>query len=106
MRGRFLLLQDRLHHISRFGNVRQVDLRPNFFSPVRTRALFAPAVLRKKLLYPLGLVSFDRTGMRFLFRDPYFRQHVKNRFTLDFQLSCQIVDSNLHPPFVSSVDPA
>jgi hypothetical protein len=106
MRGRFLLLQDRLHHISRFGNVRQVNLRLNFFSPVRTRALFAPAVLRKKLLYPHGLVSFDRTGMRLLFRDSYFRQHVKNRFTLDFQLSCQIVDSNLHPPFVSSVDPA
>jgi hypothetical protein len=41
--------------------------------------------------------------MRLLFRDADFRQRVKNRLALDFQLSGQIVDSNLaHPPFLVS----
>jgi hypothetical protein len=32
----------------------------------------------------------------FLFRNAYFFQHVQNGFTLDFKLSGEIIDSNLH----------
>jgi hypothetical protein len=39
--------------------------------------------------------------VRFLFGDTDFRQHVKNGFALDFQLTGQIIDSNLHPLSVS-----
>ena len=35
--------------------------------------------------------------MSFLFRNAYFFQYVQNGFTLDFKLSGQIIDSNLHP---------
>jgi hypothetical protein len=39
--------------------------------------------------------------MGFLFSDTNFRQNVKDGLALDFQLSRQIVDSNLtHPPFL------
>jgi hypothetical protein len=47
-----------------------------------------------------GFKVFKRAGMRLLFGDTYFRQHVKNGFALDFQFPGQIVNSNLaHPPF-------
>jgi hypothetical protein len=47
-------------------------------------------------------VVFERTGMRLLLGDAHFREHVENCLALYFQLSCQIVDSNLaHPPSVS-----
>jgi hypothetical protein len=43
---------------------------------------------------------FERTGMALLLSDSNFRKYIENRFTFDFQLPCQIVDSNLaHPPF-------
>ena len=43
---------------------------------------------------------FKRTGMALLLGDSNFRKHIENRLTFDFQLPCQIVDSNLaHPPF-------
>jgi len=41
--------------------------------------------------------------MSLLLRDSNLWKYVENRLTLDFQLPCQIVDSNLtHSPFVSS----
>ncbi len=43
---------------------------------------------------------FERTGMALLLGDSDFRKHIENGLAFDFQLSCQIVDSNLaHPPF-------
>jgi hypothetical protein len=45
------------------------------------------------------LVLFQRTGVRFLLRHSHFGEYVENRLALNFQLACQIVDSNLtHPP--------
>ena len=45
-------------------------------------------------------IVFERTGMALLLGDSNFRKHIENRFTFNFQLPCQIVDSNLaHPPF-------
>jgi hypothetical protein len=46
-------------------------------------------------------VLFERTGVRLLFGHSGKRQHVENGLALDFQLSGEIVDSNLaHPAFL------
>src|SRR6266852_9096943 len=43
---------------------------------------------------------FERTGMALLLGDSNLGKYIENRFAFDFQLPCQIVDSNLaHPPF-------
>jgi hypothetical protein len=48
----------------------------------------------------IRFMVFERTGMALLLGDSDFRKYIENRLTFDFQLSCQIVDSNLaHPPF-------
>src|SRR6202162_3938104 len=48
----------------------------------------------------IRFMVFERTGMALLLGDSDFRKHIENGLALDFQLSCQIVDSNLaHPPF-------
>jgi hypothetical protein len=45
------------------------------------------------------LVFLERAGMGFLLGDSYFRQYIENGLALDFELSGQIVDSNLtHQP--------
>jgi hypothetical protein len=47
-------------------------------------------------------VVFERTGMRLLLGHSDKRQHVGNGLALDFQLSGEIVDSNLtHPAFLA-----
>jgi len=44
-------------------------------------------------------VILKRTGVRFFLRDAHRGQNVKNFLALDFQLTGQIVNSNLtHPP--------
>jgi len=51
----------------------------------------------------LGLVVFERAGMSLLLGDADFGQHIENGFAFDFELSCQIVNSNLtHPPLCPS----
>ncbi len=53
--------------------------------------------------YLLRFVLFKRAGMRLLLGHSHFREHIENRFAFDFQLPCQVVNSNLtHPPFISS----
>jgi hypothetical protein len=48
----------------------------------------------------IRFMVFERTGMALLLGDSDFREYIENGLTFDFQLSCQIVDSNLaHPPF-------
>jgi len=43
---------------------------------------------------------FERTGMALLLSNSDLRKYIENRFAFNFQLPCQIVDSNLaHPPF-------
>jgi hypothetical protein len=47
-----------------------------------------------------GFMVFKRTGVGFLLGDTHLCQRIENCFALNFQLSGQIVDSNLaHPPF-------
>src|SRR5450755_3029953 len=55
----------------------------------------APAEM---LAHQIRFVVFQRTGVRFLLRDTHRGQRVKNFLALDFQLTGQIVDSNLTHP--------
>ncbi len=48
--------------------------------------------------HQVRFVIFQRTGVRLLLRNPHRGQHVKNFLALDFQLTGQIVDSNLTHP--------
>jgi hypothetical protein len=97
---------NQLEHISRLGDVREIDLGLDSFFGSRgarrlRRALAFGCGLEMRA-YLLGFVVLERTGVSFFLGDPDERQHVENRFTFDFQLSCQIVDSNLtHPPSLS-----
>jgi len=51
----------------------------------------------------LGFIVFERTGMGFFLSNPDYGQRIQDRFALDFQLSGQVVNSNLtHPPLISS----
>jgi len=52
--------------------------------------------------YFFGFMLFKRTGMRLLLSHPDDREHVENGFAFNFQLPCEIVDSNLtHPAFLT-----
>ena len=54
----------------------------------------------------LRFMVFQRTGVRLLLGDAYFRKYIEDRFAFYFQLPGQIVDSNLtHPLFLSSTCP-
>jgi hypothetical protein len=47
----------------------------------------------------LGFIFLERAGVGFTRSQAKLRQHVKNLAALDFQLSREIIDSNLtHPP--------
>jgi hypothetical protein len=103
---RLFTLRDGLEHISRTGNVRQIDLGPYFFFATRNTRAFcwrgvcfgsAAEVYADLLCF----VLFERTGMRFLLGHSNERQHVENGLALNFQFSGEIVDSNLtHPAFL------
>jgi len=48
----------------------------------------------------LRFVLFNGAGVCLLFGYPDDRKHIEDRLALDFQLSGQVVNSNLaHPPF-------
>ena len=101
---RSLLFANGIENIARPGNVGKIDLGLDFIggrSP-RTRRLAGCVRFPSRAEVCAHLrrfVLFQRTGMCFLLGDADFFQHIENRFALDFQLSRQIVDSNLgHPP--------
>jgi hypothetical protein len=104
MLGRFLELRDGAQHVSRSRNMREVDLGLDLFfavsgtrrRPCRTwRRIGAAAEMPP---HQVRLVIFQRTGVRFFLRDAHRGQNVKNLFALDFQLTGQIVNSNLTHP--------
>ena len=62
--------------------------------------------MRNVRTYLLRLILFQRTGVSFAGAHAEFSQNVQNLTALDFQLPCEIVDSNLtHPPLFSSSIP-
>jgi hypothetical protein len=102
-----LLADDRLQGVTRLGNVREINLGFDLVSFGAARSL-RPAAGRRLAgraetgSYLFRFVLFKRTGMTLFLGDSHFWKHVENRLTLNFQLSRQIVDSNLaHPPFPS-----
>jgi len=107
MRSRgLLLLGNCLEHISRAGNVRQINLGLDFlFTAKRARGLcrlesgLGRAAQMDPHFFRFMLLKRARVGL--LFGNADNRQHVKNRLALNFQFPCEIVDSNLtHPPFL------
>jgi hypothetical protein len=107
-----LLRPDGAQNVAGLGNVREVDLGLDFVG-INSAAAHRPARwLRLAVGLEMGphlgrFVLFQRTGMGLLLGDPDFCKHVEDRLTLDFQLSGQVVDSNLaHPPFLPPHCPA
>ena len=100
-----LLLANRVQNIAGAGNMGKIDLGLDFvaLSAAGTRRLcrarrLASCCTEMRAHFG-GFVLFDRAGMGLFLGDPDFKQHVENRLALDFQLSGQIVNSNLaHPP--------
>jgi hypothetical protein len=86
--------------------MRQIDLGPDFFFPpqgtrgARGRTLrFSRAADMSP--YPFCFMLLQRTGMRLFFGHPDMRERVEDGFAFHFQLSGEIVDSNLaHPAFL------
>jgi hypothetical protein len=105
-RDRFLLLRNRFEHISRTGDVRQINLGLDFFFAAKRARGLGSRRLRFVRAPNVGpdlyrFVLLDRTGVRFFLRHPDEHQRVENGFALNFQLSGEIVDSNLaHPAFL------
>jgi hypothetical protein len=104
MLGCSLLLGDRAQHVTRSRDVREVNLGLDFFFAVSS-ASRSPRRTRRRIGAPAEMLShqvrfevFQRTGVRFLLRDTHRGQYVKNFPALDFQLTGQIVDSNLTHP--------
>ncbi len=110
------LLRDGAQHISRAGNMREVDLGLDLvFTASGTRSLGRTgrrlAAAAEMFPHQFRFMLFQRTGVRLFLRDAHRGQHVKNFLALDFQLTGQIIDSNLtHPlslpllvPLMSSI---
>jgi len=104
-----LLPNNRLQHVSRFRDVRKINLGPDLVwlgvTTARGRLRRCLRLARAAEVNPnfFRFVLFERAGMGFLLSDTDFGQHIENRFALDFQLPSQIVNSNLtHPPLCSS----
>jgi len=107
MRYSFFLLGNSPEHISRPGNVRQIDLGLDFLFAARRPGKFG----RRRLPFGraadvgahfLRFVLLKGTGMCLLLGHSDERQHVENGLALYFQFSGEIVDSNLaHPAFLA-----
>ena len=106
--GRSLLLVNKLQHVAGLGDVRQVNLGLDL---VRFSARCATGLGRglsfggslKVGAHFFSLMILNGTGVSLLLRYTDQSQHIENGLAFDFELSCQIVDSNLtHPPSCSS----
>ncbi len=99
-RGLGLTLRNRLQHIARLGDVRQVDLGLKFVAR-RSRARATASTRRlltssgEVLLHALGFIFLDGAGVRLLFRHADHGKNVEDRPALDLKFSRQIVNSNL-----------
>lgn len=98
-----LALENSFQRIARLGYLGKIELRL-LRRRGASRTAAAAAVL-EILPDPLGLVGFDRTGVR-LSRHADCFERIQNRPAFDFQFSCQIVDSNFaHPSLFASLRP-
>ncbi len=94
----FLAGEDSPHGIPRLGDIGEIKLGPVFLLRplIRLRRTGAPLEMSANLL---RLKRFNGTGVRLALTQIHRIQRVQNLFALHFQLTCQIVNSNLtHPP--------
>jgi len=102
----FFLLQYGFEYVSRMGDVRQIDFGLDFFFASQRSVVLGRVCRRFGQAAEMGphlfrFVLFERTGMRLFLGHSDERQHVENGLALEFQLSGEIVDSNLaHPAFL------
>ena len=103
-----LLGANSVQYVARLRDMRKIDLGLNSirFSATGTRRLTCTLRLADRAeVFPhlYRFMVFNGTGMSLLLGDSDFLKHIENSFTFNFQLPCQIVDSNLaHPLFLSS----
>jgi hypothetical protein len=64
-------------------------------------AVVRAAHLMEILAYLFGFIGLNGAGVGLFLRDADLEKHVKDLFAFYFQLASQIVNSNLHPPFIS-----
>jgi hypothetical protein len=100
-----LFLSESLQYIAGTGNVGEVDL--GLDAVALTSGGFGTGAVALALLLEMGtdffrFVAFEGAGVRFLGGDAGHYQSIQDRLAFDFQLSRQIVNSNLaHPPLQS-----
>jgi len=105
---RSLLLVNKLQHVARLGDVRQVNLGLDLIGlGARCAARLGRGLSfggsLKVGAHFFSLMILNGTGVSLLLRYTDQSQHIENGLAFDFELSCQIVDSNLtHPPSCSS----
>jgi hypothetical protein len=95
---RFLLArQNGLHYVAGLGDVGEVNLGAIFLlGSRRSRGLHSALQKSTDLV---SLTCFDGARMGLAFGQTQASQSIENLFTFDFQLTRQIVNSNLtHPP--------
>jgi hypothetical protein len=94
-----LLGKDGLQHISWLGDMREIDFGRNGLCSARSsRGRMAARAIELRTHF-FGFIFLERTGVRLSRTDAELCQDIKNLAALDFQLSREIVDSNLtHPP--------
>ena len=102
---RFFPLRNRLQHIARTGDTREIDLGFDFFFAARSAGRFGRRrCFRRCAEMPAHFfcfVVFQRTGMGLLLGDAHFQQDVENSLAFNFQFPGEIVNSNLaHPAFL------
>jgi hypothetical protein len=98
--GRLLARQDGLEGIAGLGDLGEIDLGAELFA-AGAIAVGGAAGLMEILAYFFGFIDFDGAGVGLFLRDADFDKHVEDLFAFHFQLASQIVNSNLHPPFIS-----
>ena len=100
--GFLLTRQHCLQYIAGLGDIGEIDLGTILLLASRTRTTPRPCGTRAALkvaTHPLRLARFDGTRMGLAVGHTHRFQSIENLLTLDFQLTRQIVNSNLtHPP--------
>jgi hypothetical protein len=79
-------LENRLGRVARLRHPRPVDLRLGLGLVTRRPAVVAAAPLQNMRAHTLGFIHFDGARMRLLLRYADFRESVKDRLALYFQL--------------------
>jgi hypothetical protein len=90
-----LACQNGLQDIAGFGDVGKVDLGTIVLLGARCGRRSGPGAAFEVPTHLFGLAGFDGTRMGLAFGESQISQSIEDLFTLDFQLTRQIVNSNL-----------